>query len=137
MNLLIKKYLVSGIPALFLAIALLSCSKEPGTGGNSTIYGKVYVKDYNAAFTVLEDEYYGQDEEVYLIYGDDRSYSEHINTTYNGSFEFKYLRPGTYHLYCYSKDSTLLTKAMVPIVRDVTIDKKKQETEVPEIVIFK
>ena len=131
------KKLIIPLWVLLLTPIVFSCAKEPGTGGNSTIYGKVYVKNYNSTFTELKGEYYAQDEEVYLIYGDDRSYSEHINTTYNGSYEFKYLRPGTYHLYCYSKDSTLQSDAMVPVIRDVTIDNKHQQVQVPTMVIFK
>lgn len=120
-----------------LILAMLSCSKEPGTGGNSTIYGKVYVKDYNSTFTILEDEYYGQDEDVFLIYGDDRSYSDHVRTSYDGSYEFKYLRPGDYHVYCYSSDSTLQSHALIPVIRDIAIDKKNQEIEVKTIEILK
>jgi len=120
-----------------LLLAMMSCSKEPGTGGNSTIYGKVYVRDYNSTFTLLEDEYYGQDVDVFLIYGDDRSYSDHVRTSYDGSYEFKYLRPGNYHVYCYSSDSTLQSHALLPIISDVTIDKKNQEVEVTTIEILK
>ena len=137
MNNPVKRYLVPVVLPLILALVLLSCSKEAGTGGNSSIYGKVFVKDYNSTYTQLNETYYGQDEDVYLIYGNDRSYSDHTKTSYNGSYEFKYLRPGDYHIYCYSEDSTLQSNAMIPIIRDVTIDKKKQEVEVPEIVIFK
>ncbi|NVO19909.1 MAG: hypothetical protein HXX13_09420 [Bacteroidetes bacterium] len=132
----LKKSVLASLLILLLP-AFYSCSKEPGTGGNSTIYGKVYVKDYNSSFTELNGEYWGQDVEVYLIFGDDRSYSEHVNTTYNGNYEFKYLRPGDYHLYCYSKDSTLQTTALVPVIRDVTINKKHQQIEVPTMTIFK
>jgi hypothetical protein len=134
---LIKKHPVSLLLPVLMVLFILSCSKEPGQGGNSTLYGKVFVKDYNSTFTVLNEEYYGQDEEVYLIYGDDKSYSDHIKTSYDGSFEFKYLRPGDYHLYCYSKDSTLQTNALIPIIRDITITKKKQNVEVPQLILFK
>jgi hypothetical protein len=120
-----------------LMFTMLSCSKEAGTGGNSTIYGKVFVKDYNSTFTLLEDEYYGQDVDVFLIYGDDRSYSDHVRTSYDGSYEFKYLRPGDYHVYCYSSDSTLQSHALIPVIRDITIDNKNQEVEVTTMEILK
>lgn len=120
---------------LFLFL-VSSCKKEAGEGGNSSIYGKVYVKDYNSTFTILQEEYYGPDNWVYIIYGDDRDYSDRIRTSYNGTYEFKYLRQGTYHIYVYSKDSSLQTNAAVAVVKDVTIDKKKQEVEVPDIVIY-
>jgi len=134
---ILKKLLFACFAVLVTVIVLLSCNKEPGTGGNSTIYGKVLVRNYNSTFTLLKEIYPGQDETVYLIYGDDRSYSDHIKSTYDGSWEFKYLRPGNYHVYCYSKDSSLQTNALIPIIRDVTIKKHHQEVEVPTMVIIK
>ena len=119
-----------------LFVFLLSCEKEPGEGGKSSIYGKVYVKDYNSTFTNLEEEYYGPDIWVYIIYGDDRDYGDRILTNYDGTYEFKYLRPGTYHVYAYSKDSTMQTNAPVPVIMDVEVPKKKQDVSVPDIVIF-
>ena len=123
---------------LFLLIPgfMGSCKKEPGTGGKSTIYGKVLVKDYNSTFTVLEETYYGPEIWVYLIYGDDRDYGDRIQTSYDGTWEFKYLRPGTYHVYAYSKDSTLQTMAPVPVIRNVEVPSEKQDLEVPDLVIF-
>jgi hypothetical protein len=123
--------------AICLLIIVNSCSKDAGTGGTSGIIGKVYVKDYNGTFTVLQDEYYAQDEKVYIIYGDDKTYSDHANTNYDGTFEFKYLRKGTYHIYAYSSDSTLQTNAFVPVIKDVEVTKNGQEVESPEIIIFK
>jgi hypothetical protein len=117
-------------------ILLISCEKEPGPGGNSTIYGKVFVKDYNSTFTVLQETYYGPGIWVYIIYGDDRDYGDRIETSYDGTYEFQYMRPGNYTIYAYSKDSTLQTNAMVPVIREITVPKKKQDIEVPEIVIF-
>lgn len=123
-----------------LAITILasySCKKEEGEGGNSSIYGKVFVKDYNAEFTQIKEEYYGPDEWVYIIYGDNKDYGDRILTNFDGTYEFKYLRPGTYTVYCYSKDSTLVTSAPLPVIRKVDISDKKQEVEVPDLVIFK
>jgi hypothetical protein len=126
-------------PALVISliITIVSCKKDAGEGGNSSLYGKVYVKDYNSTFTVLEEEYYAPDEDVYIIYDNDRSYGDHTKTSYDGTYEFKYLRPGTYHIYAYSKDSSLQTNAAMPVTKDVKITKARQEVEVPEIVIFK
>jgi hypothetical protein len=120
-----------------MLIMCVSCSKEPGEGGNATITGKVWVKDYNSTFTILQEEYYAQDEDVYIVFGDDVSYGDHVKTLYNGSFEFKYLRKGDYHVYVYSKDSTNTTNAMIPVIRNVTIDKRNETVEVPMIVIIK
>ncbi|HQI70848.1 MAG TPA: hypothetical protein PLT47_08870 [Bacteroidales bacterium] len=122
----------------FIVISFLfsSCKKDPGEGGTSSIYGKVYMKDYNSTYTVLLEEYYAQDVDVYIIYGDDKTYSERIRTNYDGTYEFKYLRKGTYHVYAYSEDSTLQTNAMIPVIRDIEITKNNQEVEADEITIF-
>jgi hypothetical protein len=131
-----NKFQTSFLISIFLAL-MVSCEKDPGKGGNSSIFGKVYVKDYNSTFTILQDEYYGQDENVYVIYGDDVTYSDDVSTNYDGTYEFKYLRPGKYKIYAYSKDSSLQTLADIPIIKEVEITGKNQRIEVPDIVIFK
>jgi hypothetical protein len=131
-----KKAIIVAILLPFLFISLQSCKKEAGSGGSSSIYGKVKVKDYNDTFTTLLEEYYAQDVDVFIVYGDDKSYSDHNRTGYDGTYEFKYLRPGDYKIYVYSKDSSLQTNAMIPIIKEVTISKNKEEVEVPEISIF-
>lgn len=119
-----------------VSLVSYSCKKEEGDGGNSTIYGKVFVKDYNAEFTNLKEQYYGPGLWVYIIYGDKRDYGDRIQTNYDGTYEFKYLRPGNYTVYTYSKDSTLSTNALIPVIRQVEISDKKQEVEVSDLVIF-
>ena len=121
---------------VLIPLMMLSCKKEPGPGGKSTIYGKVLVKDYNSTFTVLEETYYAPQQWVYLVYGDDRDYGDRVQTGIDGSWEFKYMRPGTYKVYALSKDSTLQTMALLPVVQEVTVPSKKTEIEVPDIVIF-
>jgi len=132
-----KKYLISICAVAFLGLCFASCSKEAGEGGTSSVFGKVYVKDYNSTYTVLQDEYYAPEEDVYIVYGDDRTFSDHVNTNYDGTFEFKYLRKGTYHIYAYSEDSTLQSSGKYAVIRDVEITKNSQEVETSEIVIYK
>lgn len=122
---------------IFLSLLLLfSCSKEEGTGGSSSIYGKVLVKDYNSAFTVLQEEYYGPELDVYIVYGDDKSYSDRTRTSYDGTYEFKYLRKGNYQVFAYSKDSSLQANALIPVIKNVEITGRKQEVAVEDIVVF-
>ena len=121
---------------LVVPVLLLSCKKEPGRGGNSTLYGKVLVKNYNSTFTVLEETYYAPNIYVYIIYGGDRDYGDKVRTGPGGVWEFKYLRPGSYKVYAFSKDSTLSTAAAIPSIREVTVPSQKQDIEVPDIVIF-
>ncbi len=123
---------------LLLLTAFYSCSKEAGEGGNSTIYGKMTTYNYNAEFTNLRGIYPSADEDIYIIYGNDRSYSERVKTNYDGVYEFKYLRPGDYTIYAYSKDSTLtLISEMVAVIRNVTITDNKQTVEAEEMKIFR
>lgn len=123
---------------LILSIALFSCAKEAGDGGNSTIYGKIIAYNYNAEFTNLRGIYPAADEDVFLIYGNDRSYSQRIRSNYEGIYEFKYLRPGDYTIYLYSKDSTLtLASEMYAVIRKVKIENNRQTVEAADMKIFR
>ena len=123
---------------ILLSVAFFSCSKEAGDGGNSTIYGKIIAYNYNAEFTNLKGIYPAADEDVYLIYGEDRSYSQRVRTSYDGIYEFKYLRPGDYTIYAYSKDSTLtMASGIYAVIKKVNIKGNKQAVEVEDMKIFR
>lgn len=123
---------------LLIGAVFFSCSKEAGDGGNSTIYGKIIAYNYNAEFTVLRGIYPAADEYVYLIYGGDRSYSQRVRSNYDGIYEFKYLRPGDYTVYVYSKDSTLtLVSGIYAVIQKVKVDDKKQTVEAEDMKIFR
>ncbi len=124
---------------LLVGLLLLtsSCKKEPGIGGDASIKGNVFVKNYNSTFTTLINEYPGADVYVYLIFGSDVSYSKRIKTTYDGQFEFKYLYQGDYTVYAYSLDSTLtVPSGTIPIIQKVTITERKQQVDVGTLNIF-
>ena len=124
--------------AITLSAALFSCAKEAGDGGNSTIYGKITAYNYNAEFTELKGIYPAADEDVYLIYGDDRSYSQRVRTNYDGIYEFKYLRKGNYTIYAYSKDSTLtLPSGIYAVKLQVEITDNKQTVQADDMKIFR
>lgn len=129
---------IKALPAVILLLIITSsCEKEAGEGGSSSIYGKVIVRDYNSDFTYLKEVYPGQDVDVFIIYGDDKSIDDRARTSYDGVYEFKYLRKGTYKIFAYSKDSTFTTFASVPVIKEVTIDKNNTEVEAPDIIILK
>lgn len=125
--------LTAGVLLLFIVTA---CEKDAGTGGNASIYGKVIVRDYNAEFTYLKEEYPGRDIDVFIIYGEDKSIGDRVRTSYDGVYEFKYLREGSYQIFAYSKDSTLMTNSIIPVIKEVTIEDNKSEVEAPDIIIF-
>lgn len=129
------------VGALFL---LTACEKEAGEGGTSSIKGSVWVKNYNADFTNLKNEYPGIGEDVYIIYGDGISYGDRIETNHKGEYEFEYLNEGTYTVYVYSKDSAAVSAcaggcpgiADTVIVQQVEINSKRQVVEVPTFTVY-
>lgn len=131
-NIILKTFCV-----LAICITASSCKKEPGEGGRATIKGKVKIRSYNKEFTILKDEYYSQGEKVYITYGDNPAIQEDVRTSFDGSFEFPYLRKGKYKVFVVSKDSTSpdLT-ATISIVKEVEITAKKQTVQIPEITVI-
>jgi hypothetical protein len=120
----------TGVLIFVLSVVLFSgvtsCKKPAGSGGNSSIHGKVWAKDYPTL-----EEYASVDHDVYIIYGDDLSYGDRVRTNYDGIFEFKYLRKGKYKIYCYSKALNSLQDSAVFV--DVEITSNKQEVETPNM----
>jgi hypothetical protein len=135
---------------LFTASVLIySCAKGPGEGGKATIYGLLTVQNYDATFTTVQATYPAQSENVYIVFGDDRTFSKSVKTNYDGTYEFPYLRPGKYTVFSYSKDTTkylngvpsqagsVIASKTVEVIREVEISGKKDEVEVDEMVIIK
>jgi hypothetical protein len=132
------KNLKSALLLLLLAFVYQSCEKDPGEGGNSSISGKIYVREYNKTFTTLNAEYYAPDEDIYIIYGDGTVPDDDMKTGPDGEFTFKYLRPGKYRLYAYSADSAGTSgSGTIPIYVEVEITKNKQTVEAGTIIILK
>ena len=86
-----------------LMLFFAGCTKTEGLGGKAKIIGKLtgkfYTDDQLSQFNglgVLANE------NVYIVYGtEDTYFDDDIKTSYDGSFEFNYLRPGTYTIYAY------------------------------------
>ncbi|MDQ3046382.1 MAG: hypothetical protein M3R27_02460 [Bacteroidota bacterium] len=123
---------------LLITIVLITsaCKKGPGTGGNSSIKGKIWVKEYNANFTVVNNEYPGADRDVFLVYGDEIGNNEDTKAGPDGAFEFKYLRPGSYSVYTFSKDKEAIlgppAYSSAPekiILMKIEISKKKETVD--------
>jgi len=113
--------------ALFLVLSMvMGCTKPEGTGGTSTISGKVYAFNYNNA-GVLQGEYYLSGENVYIIYGSgDNFYDDSYKTSFDGSFRFQYLRQGTYTVFVYSNCDTC-SSGTEAISRTVEITSNNQD----------
>jgi len=115
---------------------LSSCEKNPGEGGNATISGSVWVKDYNSTFSSLVSEYAGIKEDVYIVYGDNTGYDDKVETDYLGYYRFNYLRKGKYTIYVFSEDSTMTSPSgKTAVIQEVEITENDQLLVVPQIII--
>ena len=108
---------------------IISCKKGPGSGGTSSIHGNLTVIKYNAFYTDTLAIYAGYDQDVYIIYGNDLSYGDHIKSAPDGNFEFQYLREGKYKIYVYSDDSvhTSAVPPKISIEKNIEITSKNQD----------
>ena len=89
-----------------LGIIISSCSKYEGEGGSSTIKGVVREQRFNSLGNLIS-EYPIGDHDVYIIYGNESTfYDDDIKTSYDGSFEFRYLKKGNYTVFVYEDCST-------------------------------
>lgn len=121
---------------LILSFAFFGCEKEAGEGGQASITGKLYVYKFNGNCTELRDEYYGVDERVYIIAGDDPSYFENVRTGPEGTFWFPYLRKGKYKIYAVSKNCDIPGQDE-PVYLNVEITERKQEVLTENLEIIK
>ena len=99
----ISKYLVFSLVILLL----ISCERDEGFGGTSSISGKIKIKEYNNDMSVLLDEYNAPDHNVYLVFGTNSTVGDEAETSYTGDFSFRYLNPGDYELFYYSDDTAI------------------------------
>jgi hypothetical protein len=89
-----------------LGIVISSCSKYEGEGGSSTIKGVVREQRFNSLGNLIS-EYPIADQDVFIIYGNESTfYDDDIKTSYDGSFEFRYLKKGNYTVFVYEDCST-------------------------------
>ena len=106
-----------------ITIALYSCSKEEGEGGRSSIMGKVHMTDVTGG---NQGEYDAPDYDVYIIYGEkDNIYDDKLKTNYDGTFEFKNLREGTYRVFAYTVDLNE-TSGVAPVFKSASIGSNEE-----------
>lgn len=125
---------------LFIAsicfLCFFSCSKYEGQGGAATIKGVVVEQKYNSLGNVIAS-YPIPDQDVYIIYGAGKTfYDDDIKTSFDGSFEFRYLRKGTYKIFVY-EDCNSCPSGQKEVLKEVEITEKNQELSLDTIYIKK
>jgi hypothetical protein len=118
-----KKYFLL---TTIIALTLFSCHKEEGEGGRSSVMGKVHVTDVTGGTQGVYDI---PDYDVYIIYGDENDiYDDDMKTNYDGTFEFKNLRAGSYRVYAYTKNLPYSSTEpqWIPVFKSIEIGKNER-----------
>jgi len=139
-----RKSIVYALGLFLLMLPLSGCNKIEGPGGAATIQGKLFVREYNSAGSLMK-EYDGAGIDVYIIYGDDPDetyFHDDIETSYDGTFKFRFLEPGNYRIFYY-EDKTFNELNQDPsganqkvVIHDVVINKKKEVVDMGTFVLF-
>ena len=134
------------VSVIFLfCLSFIGCKKEEGPGGTSTIQGKVIVYDYDAAFQnpAPSQIYPARNKKAYIIYGaDNTTYDADFSTSYDGSYQFKYLQKGKYRVFAYTKDTTgayngtYVKRPDIPMIINVEIKSNGSTVIAPDIIIL-
>ena len=82
---------------------------------------------YNSDSTILLYEHPAKDEDVYILFNEQKNVGDDTKTSFTGNFQFQYLWPGNYKLYYYSKLSSA-SNEMKEIVLDVNLKKNQTLT---------
>ncbi len=109
--------------------------EEADNNGSSAIKGKLYYKRYAASYSIVVDQYYKPDEDVFFVYGRDIGESERVRTGLNGEFQLNNLRKGKYKVYALSDDTTMQTSGKIPVIIEVNITENNKVYEIPDLII--
>ncbi|MEN8202604.1 MAG: hypothetical protein ABFS28_08420 [Bacteroidota bacterium] len=112
------------IAVLWLLMLLsLSCEQTEGRGGTGSVSGTLMEHFYNDDFSSLIFQKPAVDEEIFILYGEEKSVGDRVLTGVSGEFRFKYLYPGTYYVYYRTRDSTAILDMNVEKVYEAELDK--------------
>ncbi len=119
-------------PVLFVLLPLflfISCNKDEGIGGSSSLEGHVYeIRHWDKDYSHVIDTIAAVDARIQLIYGGNSSdfYGDDIRTDGKGLYRFNYLRSGNYVVSALSEQSNGLMKS---VFEDVYVDGKRTTAE--------
>ena len=117
-------------------VSFFSCSKYEGQGGAATLKGVVIEQRYNSLGNVIAS-YPAPDQDVYIIYGSENTfYDDDIKTSFDGSYEFRYLRKGSYKIFVY-EDCITCPSGKKEVLKEIEITEKSQELTLDTIYIKK
>jgi hypothetical protein len=121
---------------ILIVIALAGCTKGAGPGGRAKIKGKIFALNLDKTLSVVKDSAFAGDEKVFISYGDNTTVGDDVTTSFDGSFEFEYLRTGNYKIWVYSKKIFGINKIDSAMVQTITINSKSEEKDLGIIRIY-
>jgi hypothetical protein len=127
------KFLKIGILCSVL-FAINSCKKDPGPGGLATVKGKVFAIDITTAGNVKDSGYIAE-QKVYISVSGDADFFDSKRTSYDGSYEFNWLRKGTYDVWSFSDCDTCVWKQQ-KVLKTVEVGSKKATVTVDDLKII-
>lgn len=121
-----------------LCSVVSSCSKYEGQGGAATIKGVIIEQKYNSLGNpILNGSYPAPDQDIFIIYGAENTfYDDDIKTSFDGTFEFRYLRKGKYKVFTY-EDCNTCPSGRKEVMQEAIITKKNQQFVMDTIYIKK
>ncbi|MEJ5264003.1 MAG: hypothetical protein WHT29_01670 [Bacteroidales bacterium] len=107
--------------------------------GNATISGKIWLINYKNNGYEIKDISLAQEVDVYLIYGNHKSYDVRTRTNYDGTFQFTNLIKGDYVVFVYSEAEDAfgnLTGATEKVAhkKHISITEDRQEVFVTDTI---
>jgi len=121
---------------VFSSLVFNSCTQDEGIGGNSHIKGLIIEKFYNNDFSVFQYEAPAKDEDLFLIFGDEKVVGEKTSTSNSGQFAFNYLWPGNYQLYYFSDDTSIISPEQIEMIYPIVLE-RNQEFDLGTIYTYK
>ena len=122
------------LPIFILLMVFSSCRKVEGPGGSVTIKGVVIERNHVGTSIF---EYPAADQDVYIIYGSENSfYDDDVSTSYDGSFEFRYLQKGDYQIFAY-QDNPFVASGTDEVLVQVNASENNQVIILDTIYIDK
>lgn len=128
-------FLKTFIIAVIATTLFFSCKKQPGLGGLATIKGKIYGTDVTSSGTVRDSGYLGNQTVFISAAGDTYSFDD-VKSSYDGTFQFKFLQKGNYDIWTYSNCDTCLWKQKKVLLPSINISGRKETVDVGVIKII-
>jgi len=104
----------------------LACEKSEGPGGKGSVSGTVTEQFYNDDFSVMVYEMPAVDEDIFIVYGDQKEVGDRVRTNHLGQFRFRYLYPGDYQVYFMSEDSASVLDMKAGKLYDVELERGEE-----------